>query len=396
MSSFLKKYSAVGKLCAQVFLVVAILLPGSALIIRLTGSRPERKISIGEVVIQPGMTVAEFGRWNDIPASVQADVFALHQPGDTIRPVDGFGFTPNQLAARTKAGIAQYEEEHSMNRLKFTLHCIAALLFSFVVIRMLRLGRVTPKRRKFLYLAAVVIFGFGFASNPSPMGPLRDTIALFANPVEVVHPRLFALLTFLLFVVIANKSICAWVCQFGVLQDLLFRLNRNPADNRGILRQYKIPFPVANGVRLVFFIAISGCSFLWAFNLIGWIDPFNIFNPVEFTTVGSMAAAAILLLSVFIYRPWCHFFCPFGLAGWLFERRSIIKIRVDYGNCTACNLCSAGCPSDVMDAILRGGRSIPDCFACGTCITECPTGAISFSAGKRALPPPGKFSGCSS
>ena len=32
-----------------------------------------------------------------------------------------------------------------------------------------------------------------------------------------------------------------------------------------------------------------------------------------------------------------------------------------------------------------------DCFACGTCIETCPVKAVSFNAGKREVPPDGKF-----
>jgi polyferredoxin len=225
------------------------------------------------------------------------------------------------------------------------------------------------------------------------MGPLRDTIALFGNAEDILHPRLFAILTFLALVVIANKFICSWVCQFGVLQDFLFRLNRNPEDNRGLVRQYKLPFAVSNSVRVVFFAAISFISFFWAFNIIKSIDPFGIFDPAEVAYLGWGFIVCLLVLSLFIYRPWCHLFCPFGLLGWVFEKISIYKIKVDYELCTACNECSDSCPSDVMEAILKRDEVLPDCFACGTCITECPTNAISFAAGKRRKPPEGKFAG---
>ena len=73
------------------------------------------------------------------------------------------------------------------------------------------------------------------------------------------------------------------------------------------------------------------------------------------------------------------------------EKLSIFKISVDYNKCTACTLCEKACPSDVMSALLRRDRVIPDCFSCGTCTEICPEGAISFSNKKRAKPPQNKF-----
>ena len=91
------------------------------------------------------------------------------------------------------------------------------------------------------------------------------------------------------------------------------------------------------------------------------------------------------------HRPWCHLFCPFGLVGWLAERISVYRIRVNHETCVACDACSRVCPSTVMGAILRSNRVIPDCFACGDCQTVCPTRSISFSPGKRAMPPAGRW-----
>ena len=52
-------------------------------------------------------------------------------------------------------------------------------------------------------------------------------------------------------------------------------------------------------------------------------------SPEYFLLYGAAAALGaigigfvglILASSLFIYRPWCHFFCPFGLVGWLVEK----------------------------------------------------------------------------
>ena len=56
-------------------------------------------------------------------------------------------------------------------------------------------------------------------------------------------------------------------------------------------------------------------------------------------------------------------FCPFGLVGWAAKKVSIFKIKVDYDKCTSCEVCSKACPVK----------------------------AISFEAGKREMPPEGKF-----
>ena len=68
----------------------------------------------------------------------------------------------------------------------------------------------------------------------------------------------------------ANKFICAWGCQLGALQDLIFRLNRNKKDTRGLLRQYKPPFIITNAIRIAFFVIFTAAAFLWTADI---VDP---------------------------------------------------------------------------------------------------------------------------
>lgn len=345
---------------------------------RWWGPEPERKGYDEQLVIQPEMTIGEFGRKNEIPQELLVEIFEITQLSDTLKALDRSGFSVDQILVKTRTGLTEYSEENSKNPLRFTVHFIFYLLFLSMVFVLMRKMRISPKTRILLYVAGIVVFGFGFNSNPSPMGPMRDTIALFGNPVEIVHPRLFAILTFLVFVVLANKFICGWACQFGVLQDLIFRLNRNSADTKGLIRQYKIPFRISNSIRISFFVLASSASFLWAFNLIEAIDPFNIFNPENASIAGGIFMGILIMLSLFVYRPWCHLFCPFGLLGWLFEKISVYKINVSFDACTLCGKCAASCPSDAMKAIFENKNTKPDCFACGTCLNVCPEDAIRF------------------
>ena len=130
-------------------------------------------------------------------------------------------------------------------------------------------------------------------------------------------------------------------------------------------------------------------AFVWATDLFGDIDPFKIFKPDVIVLLGGLFIGAILILSLFVYRPWCHLFCPFGLVGWLFEKLSFFRIRVDYDKCIDCGACEKACPSTVMSAILRKNKKvIPDCFSCGNCIEVCPSDAVHLSSKKPTNPVP--------
>jgi polyferredoxin len=224
------------------------------------------------------------------------------------------------------------------------------------------------------------------------MGTVKDAIHLYGSTGAIFPPRMIALTVFLVIVFAANKYICAWGCQVGVLQDLIFRLNQTGKTKAIMGNQVKIPFALSNSIRFIFLGIFTIVAFVWSFDIIGPFDPFKIYKPAFLGMTGVIFVGILLIMSLFVYRPWCHFFCPFGLVGWLVEKVSRIRISVDYETCIACQKCATTCPSTVMGAILRQDKkTIPDCFACYACREICPTESISFSTRKRTLPPPGHF-----
>ncbi len=329
-------------------------------------------------VITGHMTVSEYGRCNRLPMPVVVKVFGISPYSDTSRQVGSFGYDEREVIRRTTVELAAYREEHSKNPTRYTLHFILGLLVMSVVFCLFRTSGITPAARKSLYLLSLLVFGLGFNASPSPMGPVKDTLSLVGNIPELIHPRLFAILTYLVTGVIAHKFLCGWVCQLGVLQDLIFRLNRDGADRMGIARQYRIPFAWSNTIRIIFFIATVASSLLWALNVIDSINPFAIFGGIALWWPGWVFAGGIMVMSLFVYRPWCHLFCPFGLLGWLFEKATIFRIRVNPNTCTSCEACAEECPTHAMSAILHKQPTRPDCFSCGTCMNACPNGSVTF------------------
>ena len=110
-----------------------------------------------------------------------------------------------------------------------------------------------------------------------------------------------------------------------------------------------------------------------------YINPFNLFS-FNFTTSVTICVITSLLVSIFIYRPFCYFICPMGFISWILEQISIFKIRIDTNKCIDCGLCVQACPYNTCKAILEKKIIRPDCFSCSRCLTVCPKDAIHFSA----------------
>ncbi|MBN1973194.1 MAG: 4Fe-4S binding protein [Sedimentisphaerales bacterium] len=374
------------------FVLLIVFVIGTSLVSnRIWSGKPKEIQEPNELIIEDGMTIGRFGEVNKLPNPVLKEIFQLQSPADRQKNLSQYG-SPDQIrfmVTGEKANASEYEIKNWKKiAVKFILWLsfLIAVFFSFIK------RKVTRKKRLWVLFASVVIFGVIMGSDPGPMGTVKDAITLYGKSREIFPPRLVAMTVFLLIVFIANKYICAWGCQAGTLQDLIFRLNQNDKGNSIIGRQIKIPFVVTNTIRIIFLSVFTLTAFLWSYDIVEPIDPFKIFKPSHLGIIGAVFVGVLLLGSLFIYRPWCHLFCPFGLAGWIVEKFSRVKISVNYDTCIACNKCAKACPSTVMSAILKQDKkTIPDCFACYTCRDVCPTNSISFSSRKRTTPPPGHF-----
>jgi polyferredoxin len=372
-----------------VFITLVVVL--SSVSARLWGEKPEKASLRPELVFQEKMTISEFGKTNQLPNTVLKEVFGLASKEDLQKKITEFQYSQDQVVNRVNKRLALEGEHASKNWSKILVKFVLWFLFLGLVFFLMRKGRITSGNRRWALFSGVIVFGIVLGSDPSPMGTIKDAIVLFAKNGVVFPPRMIALTLFLILVFVANKFICTWGCQVGTLQDFIFRLNRDPKDRRGIFRQFKPSFFLSNTFRVVFLGAFTLIAFLWKADLIELIDPFKTFNPGRIALAGGIFIGAVSLASLFIYRPWCHFFCPFGLVGWIVEKKSLFKVKVDYDTCIACEACVRACPSTVMNVILKQNRVTPDCFSCATCIEACPTGSIGFTSGKRSKPSAKKF-----
>jgi NAD-dependent dihydropyrimidine dehydrogenase PreA subunit len=364
----------------------------SSLSNRLMGGKTEEMKEQKPLSITESMTIEEFGKVNGLSKEVLKEVFGITVKEDLQKTIGATGIPKEEVLSKiTKEGALEKELE-SKNWVLIPIKFALWIGFLIMVFVFMRKGLITPKVRRTFYFVAVAVFGVILGSDPSPMGTVKDAVVLFGTKGVIFPPRMIALTIFLIIVFLANKFICSWGCQFGTLQDAIFRLNRKENDRTGLFFQIKLPFVVTNTIRIATFCALAIVAFAWGFDIIGAVDPFKIYKPSVVAVYGWIFIGAVLVAGLFVYRPWCHLFCPFGLVGWIVEKISIFKIHVNYDTCIACEACAKACPSSVMEAILKRERkTIPDCFSCATCIGVCPTNSIGLKSGKRTMPPDGKF-----
>lgn len=375
---------------AKLIFVAGLLIVASSVSTSIWSTKSEKNPGLTSLIVSKDITIKEFGVKNNISNPILAKVFEINSKEELGQKVSDYNFSEQDLLFEINKRLAIETESESKNWVKILIKFTLWIAVVFTVFLIIRKKKLIVRTRNTVYIASVVLFGVILGSDPNPMGTIKDALVLFATKGAIFPPRLIALTVFLAMVIVFNKSICSWGCQFGTLQDLIFRTNRKN-NSKYIFKQYKMPFVVSNSIRILFFIALVIFAFTWATDIVEYIDPFKIFKPSALSIIGWIFLGLILVLSLIVYRPWCTLFCPFGLAGWVFEKAAFFKIRVDYSKCIACESCAKACPSTVMTTILKRESTVSDCFSCGSCIEACPEDAIDFSSVKRELPPKGKF-----
>ena len=329
------------------------------------------KSSIRDIAPKLGVTGKSLARELGLPLKVPKG-----------KPLAKLGISQEQLNE-----VTSHLASHRSSQLRY--YVFAALVLWGLVF-LCRLGRPDGSsidQRKKWYprlpyilalLAAGVIFGFALGKSPNPM---EGVVKVFKSMVGLYPSVLDKIIAFAFFIGLAtvgNKLVCGWACPFGALEELLYSL---PFLKR--IKRKKIPFWLSNTVRATLFVA----TLLVLFGILGGrkgsvlyhsLNPFNLFNlDFEYALI-TITIFVALGLSLFVYRPFCQFICPFGFVSWLAERLSLTRVRIDTNRCNKCGACVKACPLDAAKHKVDGRLFAADCYSCARCLNTCPQDAITY------------------
>ena len=198
--------------------------------------------------------------------------------------------------------------------------------------------------------------------------------------------------------VFVGRFICGWLCLFGLIQELLFKIPTKKVTVSQkvdkVLRYFKYVFLFGFVILMPTILRTElGISFPY---FCKWVCPIGILEgglPLMAVDKAIRAAAhyvfawklfiliAIILMSIFINRPFCKYICPLGAFYGLFHKISFLRLDLKKDACINCGACSRTCnmqvdPSKTPDSA--------ECIRCGECIKTCPTDALSFVFIKKA------------
>lgn len=194
----------------------------------------------------------------------------------------------------------------------------------------------------------------------------------------------------ILFGSIFGRFICGWLCPFGLVQDLLYKIpffqkRKNMPGHRILIKLKYI-------ILLVFVVILP----LTMTNIVGMGDPWfckyicpsgtfmaglplvSMNESLQGAIGGLFSWKVILLivtiiLSIWFYRPFCKYICPLGAAYSAFNPVALYRYQVKEEACTKCGKCQRVCKMDIK---VWENPNSPECIRCGDCIKNCPENAI--------------------
>jgi len=192
-----------------------------------------------------------------------------------------------------------------------------------------------------LGIFSVLYFGFWKKGCVCSIGSIQNIAQALADssfgvPATVLAFGLLPLVAALLF----GRVFCSAVCPHGALQDLM------------LIKPVKVPPWLEHGLRLIPYTYL-GLAMIFAATGGGYIicqyDPFVTIFRLSGSALMVSCAIGLLVVGMFVGRPYCRFGCPYGVLLGLASSVSKWRARITPDTCTQCRLCEESCPFGALD-----------------------------------------------
>lgn len=221
------------------------------------------------------------------------------------------------------------------------------------------------------------------AIGACPLGALQDSLAASSTRAPAY---IFGIL--ILFGLLLGRVICGFLCPFGLIQELLYKI-RSPKLRKNrftrILSYFKyVLLGILIAIPVIYAGIPSFCKYVCpagtlegAVSLLANIENSDFYAMLGYLFTWKFAILVVVVVAcVFIYRAFCRFICPLGAIYGLFCRLSLLGVKLDKNKCIDCGLCIEGCKMDIKHV---GDH---ECIQCGECIPVCPVQAITWKGSK--------------
>jgi len=188
---------------------------------------------------------------------------------------------------------------------------------------------------------SLIYFGFYREGCICSIGAIQNvTLALFDPGYKIPLTVIAFFVIPLIYTLFFGRTFCAGVCPLGAIQDLI------------AFRPKELNLWVAKMLGLIPYVYL-GLAVLYAATATDFIicryDPFVGFFRLDATFLMFAIGGIFLISGIFIARPYCRFFCPYGvLLNWL-SRLSKWHLTITPSKCIQCRLCEDSCPYGAIE-----------------------------------------------
>lgn len=194
---------------------------------------------------------------------------------------------------------------------------------------------------------------------------------------QKIHDSSFILMI-LVFVtaILFGPVFCGWICPFGSVQEWFGKIGRKLFKKR---YNNFIPGKIDRILRYLRYVVLLWVLIMTAVStklIFSDFDPYYaLFNfwTGEVAITGFAALGAVLVLSIFVERPFCKYACPYGAVLGLSNLFRIFKIRRNNETCISCSKCDKACSMNIEVSSTKNvlNHQCISCFAC-TSDDSCP------------------------
>ncbi len=260
---------------------------------------------------------------------------------------------------------------------------IVLLVGSYIL---LKKGKMTKKWSIIFLLVAFIVSGVVLGAQPSPLMPIQNIITTAKSPLpasekmKTLLPMIIILLVLLLTGIFAGRIFCSYACPLGAIQELASKIRyKSKPRKKEKTSVSKNLEKYSSVIRWVFFIVFIAGIAAMGLTFAKWVNPFLGFQAFTGTNFAAFVIPfsilmVIMIASIFSYRPWCRYFCPFGALVSQTSKLGKNKL-IRNENCIECGICEKVCPTDES----KRGDNKSECYLCIRCIESCPKDAIDFA-----------------
>jgi ferredoxin len=213
---------------------------------------------------------------------------------------------------------------------------VGVLLAALSVSSYLVLKRRSRRGIFCLMVFSLVYFGLWREGCVCSIGAIQNVVlSMFDSDYAMPATVLLFFLLPLVFTLFFGRTFCACVCPLGAVQDLV------------ALKPISVSRPLESGLRLFAWVYLAAAVLFAATGsafVICRYDPFISFFRLSGSLNILIVGVCLLVIGVFVTRPYCRFVCPYGLLLRQVSRISRRRVTITPDECIKCRLCEDSCP----------------------------------------------------